>query len=288
MTAGGGSGDRSRWAPSRLAAGRERVTAMLRARRLASVVSVAVVGVLALGACGRSSPDVAAYVGDTRYRTDRVETIYDDAQAKYAAAVEAQANSTPGAPTPSPEQLKSKLTRQDVVNLLVSLDLGKRVAAEKQIEVPDNVKADQLVQGLQMPADAEYTQLWGEWIDIFGALTQKLPPAELSDDAVMAVYQSLVKVGKIDPGLSIGQVRQLFGKGEFVQRAAALSAALSDVAKRSSTSVNPAYRPLAVPAVVSVGDQGIAIYALPYVGQEIIDLAPTANPELTAPGTPAP
>jgi hypothetical protein len=260
---------------------------MLRARRLASVVSVAVLGVLALGACGRSAPDVAAYVGDARYSRDRVDSIYDDAQAKYAEAVKAQA-AAQGAPTPSSDQLKSKLTRQDVVNLLVSLDLGKRVAAEKQIEVPDNFKADQLVQGLQMPADAEYAQLWGEWIDVFDALTQKLPVAALSDDAVMAVYQSLAKAGRIEPGLSIDQVRQLFGKGEFVQRAAALSVALSDMAKRSSTSVNPAYRPVAVPAAVSVANQGLAFYALPYVGQEIIELAPTANPEMTASETPAP
>ena len=42
----------------------ERVTGM-RARRVIAVASVAALGVLSLAACGKSAPDVAAYVGDT-------------------------------------------------------------------------------------------------------------------------------------------------------------------------------------------------------------------------------
>jgi hypothetical protein len=249
----------------------------MRARRVASAVSLAVAGALVLGACGRAQPSVAAYVGDARYSTSRVDQIYTDARTRYHDAVQAQA--AQAGTTASAEELKSRVTRQDVVNLLVSIDLGKRIAAEKQLTIPDEVQPDQLAQQIQMPPDAEYAKLWGEWIDIYETLSAKLPPAELSDKAVMAVYQALVKVGAIKPGLSVADVRQAFGQGEFVQTTTALSVALSDEAKRVHVSVNPRYRPLAVPAAVST-QNGAILYALPYVDQDgpVTDLAPTAGP----------
>lgn len=67
------------------------------------------------------------------------------------------------------------MTRQDVVNLLVSIDLGKRVAAEKNLQVPDQITPDQLAEQLQIPPQAEYVQLWGEWADLFAVLSQQLP-----------------------------------------------------------------------------------------------------------------
>lgn len=70
----------------------------MRARRLIAAASVAALGVLSLSACGKASPDVAAYIGDSRYSVARVDAIYSDAQAKYADAVRqgaAQAGQTP-------------------------------------------------------------------------------------------------------------------------------------------------------------------------------------------------
>ncbi|MFD6652354.1 SurA N-terminal domain-containing protein [Micromonospora chalcea] len=124
----------------------------MRARRSLVAVSVAALAALSLAACGRSAPDVAAYVGDTRYSVERVDAIYDDAQRQYADAVRNQAPQTP-----SPEELRSPVTRQDVLNLLVALDLGKRVAAEKGLQVTDEVSPEQLQQPLRMPATTEYT-----------------------------------------------------------------------------------------------------------------------------------
>ena len=234
----------------------------MRARRLIAAASVAALGVLSLAACGKSSPDVAAYVGDRTYSVDRVDAIYDDAQAKYAEAIRQSA--TQAGVTPDAEQLRSRVTRQDVVNLLVSIDLGKRVVAEQGLQVPDQVTPEQLAQQLQMPPQAEFTKLWGEWADISMVLSQKLPPAELSDASVMAVYHAIEETGGIQSGLSVGEVRQLFGEGGFVRTASALSVALEEQADKVDLSVNPRFRPLGVPSWVNKG-QELVFYALPYV-----------------------
>ncbi|MCM0676974.1 hypothetical protein NCC78_20115 [Micromonospora phytophila] len=263
----------------------------MRARRLIAAASVAALGVLSLGACGKSAPDVAAYVGDTTYSMSRVDAIYSDAQETFGEAVRKEAAQA-GA-SPSPEQLRSKVTRQDVVNLLVSIELGKRVAAAKKLQVPDQITPEQLQQQLQMPATAEYAKLWGEWADISQVLGQQLPPGELSDDAVMAVYQALAKTGQIDSGLGVAQVRELFGDGGFVRSGAALSAALQDEAERVGTSVNPRFQPLGVPSVVGNG-QSLIFYSLPYIDADgpVTDIStpeplpsvePT-GPEATGPG----
>ncbi|MFR9776290.1 hypothetical protein ACL02O_09525 [Micromonospora sp. MS34] len=251
----------------------------MRARRIFAAASVAALAVLSLAACGRSAPDVAAYVGDTRYSVDRVDAIFDDAQARYADAIRSQRAQT-GA-TPAPEELRSSVTRQDVLNLLIAVDLGKRVADEKGIQVSDEVSPEQLQSQLQMPATAEYAKLWGEWVDISAALQQELPPADLSDDAVMAVYQAIAKTGAIRSGLSVAQVREAFGEGGFVRNATALSLALREEAEKVDASVNPKYGPIGVPSVVSTG-QSLVFYALPYINHDgpVTDIS---TPE--APGT---
>ncbi|WP_036374264.1 hypothetical protein [Micromonospora sp. ATCC 39149] len=266
----------------------------MRARRLIAAASVAALGVLSLGACGKATPAVAAYVGDTRYSVDRVNEIYDDAQAKYADAIRSQAGQS-GA-TPSPEQLRSTVTRQDVLNLLVSIELGKRVVAEQGITVADEVKPEQLEQQLQMPAATEYVRLWGEWVDISGALGAKLPTAEVSDESVMAVYDAIAKAGAIQSGLTVAQVRQAFGEsggpgsqGGFVRAATALSAALQQEAEKAGTSINPRFRPIGVPSVVSTG-QSLVFYSLPYIDQNgpVTDISTPQAPaaESSAPAAP--
>ncbi|MFY1700473.1 hypothetical protein ACN28G_01745 [Micromonospora sp. WMMA1923] len=236
----------------------------MRVRRLIAAASVAALGLVSVAGCGNSSPDVAAYVGDARYSLERVDEVYDDAQARYGAAVREQA--TQADATLSPEQLRSKVTRQDVVNLLVSLELGRRVAADKGVQVPDEIRPEQLAEQLQMPATAEYTKLWSEWLDVSTALGGALPPAQLSDDAVLAVYRAIEKTGAIQPGLSVAEVRQAFGEGAFVRQASALSAALTSEAERVGTTINPRFRPIGVPSVVSTG-QSLVFYSLPYIDE---------------------
>jgi hypothetical protein len=266
----------------------------MRTRRLIAAASVAALGVLSLGACGKSAPDVAAYVGDAKYSVDRVDEIYDEVQTKYAEAVRAQSAQT-GA-TPAPERLRSEVTRQDVLNLLVSIELGKRVVAAQSIPVPDEVRPEQLEQQLQVPAATEYTRLWSEWVDISTALGARLPAAEVNDEAVMAVYRAIEKTGAIQSGLTVAQVRQAFGEsggagsqGGFVRGATALSAALQAEAEKAGASVNPRFRPVGVPSVVSSG-QSLVFYSLPYIDENgpVTDISTPQPPagEPTAPAAP--
>ncbi|SBT54622.1 SurA N-terminal domain-containing protein [Micromonospora narathiwatensis] len=256
----------------------------MRARRLTAAASVAALAVLSLAACGRSAPGVAAYVGDRTFSVDRVNEIYDDAQTQYADAVRSQQEQM-GA-TPAPEELRSSVTRQDVVNLLVSVELGKRLADEKGIEIPDMLTPEQLQQQLQLPASTEYVQLWGEWVDISDALQKQLPPAELSDDAVMAVYQAIAQTGAIRAGLSVAEVRQAFGEGGFVRSATALSSALREEAEKSGASINPKYGPIGVPSVVSTG-QSLVFYSLPFINHDgpVTDISTPEAPETGDPVT---
>ncbi|WP_406075040.1 hypothetical protein [Micromonospora sp. NBC_01638] len=264
----------------------------MRARRVIAAASVAALGVLSLAACGKSAPNVAVYVGDTTYSVNQVDAIYADVQAKYGDAVRREAGQA-GA-TPSPEQLRSEVTRQDVVDLLVSLDLGKRVAAAKNIQVPDEITPQQLEQNLRVPATTEYAKLWGEWIDLLQVLNQQLPPAELSDDSLMAVYNALKDTGAIQGGMSVTDVRQAFGDGGFVRSATALSAALEEEAGRVDVSINPRFRAVGVPSVVSTG-QSLVFYSLPYINKagpvtdistpEPLPSSDAPNPDPDAEGT---
>ncbi|MFG1952189.1 hypothetical protein [Micromonospora sp. NPDC048830] len=253
----------------------------MRARRLIAAATVAALGVLSLGACGKSAPSVAAYVGDTTYSVARVDDIYDDVQATYGAAVRAQAAQT-GA-TPPPEQQRAAVTRQDVLNLLVSIELGRRVVAAKGVTVPDQVTPEQLAPQLRVPAEAEYARLWAEWIDVSQALGASLPPAELSDDAIMAVYHAIEKTGAINSGLTVAQVREAFGQAGFVREATALSLALREEAQRAGASINPRYRPIGVPSVVSTG-QALVFYSLPYIDHDgpVTDISTPQTPAASA------
>ncbi|KXK61763.1 hypothetical protein AWW66_11745 [Micromonospora rosaria] len=234
----------------------------MRVRRLIAAASVAAIGVLSVAGCGNASPDVAAYVGDTRYSVDRVDEVFDDAQTKYSAVIRQQGEET--GVTPAPEQLRADLTRQDVIDLLVSIELGKRVAEAQNVQVANEITPDQLAAQLRMPPTAEYARLWSEWLNISGSLSAALPPAELSDASVMAVYKAIEKTGAIQAGLSVAEVRQAFGQGAFVRQASALSAALTEEAERAGTTINPRYRPVGVPSVVSTG-QSLVFYSLPYI-----------------------
>ena len=235
---------------------------MQRARRLVAVAAVAVLGLPGLAACARSNPATAAYVGGAQYSVDRVDDIYPDARKKFGAAVRQEAEAA--GQTPAPEDLTPSITRQDVVDLLVGIDLGKRVLAEKNIEAPDQAASADVAQLVRLPEDTQYAQLWAEWIDIFQGLERGLKPAELSDAAVMAVYDALVRAGAIQPHLSVAQVREQFGSAEFVGGVSAVSDALRQEADKIGVDVNPRFRPLSVPALVTASGKPV-LYSLPYV-----------------------
>ncbi|MFU8849579.1 hypothetical protein ACNAW0_01090 [Micromonospora sp. SL1-18] len=234
----------------------------MRARRLIAAASVAALAVLSLAACGRSAPTVAAYVGDTAYSIDRVNAIRKEAATVYAEQVDAAEKQGQQVP---PEQRQLDLDGQDVVNLLVGLDLGKRIVAAKQVQVGNQVSVDAIGQMRHVP-DTEYAKLAAEWYNIFLALGGALPSTELTDVDRGALYDALVKANVAPAGWSADEQRQVFADPNIASQATAV-VALSEVLRgevaRQDVRINPRYPTLAVPAVLQL--QAPTFYDLPYV-----------------------
>ena len=233
----------------------------MRARRLTAAASVAALAVLSLAACGRSAPDVAAYVGDRTYSVDRVDAIHDEAQATFEESVKAAA-AQQGA-TPTPEQLKLNVDRQDILNLLVGIDLGKRIAQEKKVQVQDQLSAEQIGKELGVP-DTQYATLAAEWYDLYLALQAGLPPADLTDDSRGKLYQALVEAGVAPAGWSADEQREQFGQAAFTRQVSAVSVALQDEVEKLDVTVNPRFPSLEIPALLQT-QSGFRQYDLPYV-----------------------
>ncbi|MFE9688809.1 hypothetical protein [Micromonospora sp. NPDC005806] len=251
----------------------------MRARRLTAAASVAALAVLSLAACARSAPGVAAYVGDTSYSIDRVNAIRAEAAQAYAGVVKAAEQQGQTVPA---ERRQLDLDGQDVVNVLVGLDLGKRIVAEKKLEVPDQISAAQIGQALNVP-NTEYASLAAEWYNMFGALGQGLPKAELTDADRTAVYGALVKANVAPPGWSADEQRQAFADPSIASQVSAvvgLSEALKAEVDRQDVRINPRYPSLAVPALFQL--QNIRLYDLPYVdGADQVTDVSTPEPEVT-------
>lgn len=236
---------------------------MLRARRFASIVVVAALGLGGLAAC-RSEPSVAAYLGDRKVTEDQVTRIFDGAGAGASASPTPAAEDQPGAePTRAPGPAVS---RQQVVDLEVSLDLGRKVASEQGVQQVEAVTADQVAGELGVPGDSQYAKDYTEWVNlsqgIFAKLGATAPAA--TDEQLRGIYDALVKVNAIEAGFDLAQIKQAFGGGEFVAAAYQLTGLLEKAASASDTSVNPRYLPLSAPLVVS-SQGGAVFYDLPYL-----------------------
>jgi hypothetical protein len=230
---------------------------MPRARRLASLAAVAILGLTGLAAC-RSAPDVAVYLGDRRVTNDRVDQVVDAAE--LPAAQRPQAAESPAAAGAQPT-----VSRQQVVDLLVSLDLAKRIAKDRNISVDNQVTAEQVASELQIARGSEYATAFADWINTAQAIMTRADTSKKpTDQQILAVYDGLVKARAIDPGLPLDQVKQAFGDARFVTAASSLGQQLSAQATASHVTVNPRFLPLAAPMFVTANGRPV-FYQLPYV-----------------------
>src|SRR5690349_10209192 len=153
--------------------------AMQRARRLASVAVVASLAVAGLSGC-RSEPTVAAYVGDTKITEDRVNSVYDEAQ---AAAVPAQQGEEPA----------PQLTRAQVVRTLVSGEVLGAVAKARNLKLPADIGVDQAASDLRIAPSAEYVRLYATAKAYVTLLRQDAPTTgEPADADLHQVFDVLV------------------------------------------------------------------------------------------------
>jgi hypothetical protein len=153
---------------------------MPRARRLASTVVVAALAVTGLAACNRA-PSVAAYFGNAKAVTeDQVQSVYDNAQAKFTAVA--------GGPAKLP------LTRQNVVDKLLGVDVLREIAKQRGV-TGTAIPADTFVQSVGLPADAEYTKIYTEFQGLLNAIGQKATAVQPTEADLRDVYDRLKTSG---------------------------------------------------------------------------------------------
>jgi hypothetical protein len=232
----------------------------MRARRLASIVVVACLGLGVLTACQVDSGK-AAIIGGTSYTEDQVTEIYENAL-----------QPSTGEPTPSasPAAAAPTVSRQKVVDLLVSLELGKRIVEEKKFPAPEQAtNPEEIAAALGAPPQSEYVKLWAAWLDVQNTIVEHTPRVGLTDEGIMQVYESLVRANAIQGGMNITQVREAFGAAIFAEAATLVSTSLGAEVEKVDAEINPKYQPLGAPLAVNT-QQGPVFYTLPYVSSDMV------------------
>jgi hypothetical protein len=216
-------------------------------RRVTSLLVLLALGGLALAGC-RSNPTIAAYVGSTQYSEERVTAIADEADAKLRALAE-QA----GAPRPA-----RPVSEQQVVTALVSRDVLRELAREKQV-TPVSVQADRIAQQVRVPADTEYVKVLAERDGYTLGLLRQAPSVEPSEAALREAYDNLggAQLGSFDKFKASLTDQEM----ELVGRSAAVRDEIAAQARKLDVVVNPKFGP-AVLSLVDVADQQGGIHSL--------------------------
>lgn len=230
---------------------------MYRARRLASVAVTAALAVAGLSAC-RSAPDVAAYVGPAKITEQRVTDVLKGAQANQVTAASGQ-QVTP-------------ISRQDVVDTLVGLDVMRELAKKHNVTAT-TIDPAQVAQALGVRAQAEYVGLFTEYRGLLNALSTGIQPAQPTQADLRDVYTRLTKGGANPDGASFEQFTG--GLAQQDQQTLAQNIGLRnklepEIGKLNAT-VNPRYKSPELPLVSTKTSQD---KVLPLV---VIRLAPATS-----------
>jgi hypothetical protein len=202
-------------------------------RRFAIIAVLLLAGGLALAGCGKAQPGTAAYVGDTRY----TERHVDDIVAEVNRSI----------PTTRPER-----PRQLVVSILVLLDLTRRVADERSLEIrpPDYVGYSR---GLGLPVGSEWVRLRAEFVAAGAALLRGVQPVVPTDADLRDIYEAW----RIDPGLQPGvtyeEVAEELRTNTSLPPLVGIRNVLRDQAAKVGLVVSPRYRPL----IANIGDSAL-------------------------------
>jgi hypothetical protein len=218
---------------------------MQRARRLASVVSVVLVGVLALGACGRSAPDVAAYVGDTRYSQADVNQVVNEIKDQV-----------------KPEQLAA--VRQTVVQMFVLREVATSYAKAHNISVPASDPAA-FAQQSGLPPNVRFTELAAGTNAAVGAVRQPVQSVAPSEADQREAHSHSTSQGQPITD-SFESVRQFFDE-KALGKAVGVRNLLRDAVGQAHVSVNPRYGDLTYQVPVQIG-QVASWLAVPLTGKE--------------------
>jgi hypothetical protein len=201
------------------------MTAMLRARRLASIAVVAALGLVTLGGC-RIGPDpaVAAYVGSTEITDARVTGIVDEF---FDTLDEQQRNG-----------LDRNFLKNQMMHFLVLDEVVTDYAEAKDIEIPPADAAGAAEQQ-GLPPGIELTKVVAEYSAALGALNEtatSIAPSEA--DQREAYAHATVENQPVSQPFE--QVQQFFDE-EALGRSLGLRKLLNEALAAADVTVNPRY-----------------------------------------------
>lgn len=203
----------SRWVP------RERVSPMHRARRVASIAAILLIGALVVTGC-RSDPKAAAYVGDTTFTRAQVDQVFD---------------SLP----PETVSKDPSSVRQYIVSMMVVRAVAERHAESLGKPVPE--AATTPASGID-PGTA-FAKLQGRYNGAVQLLQSEAKPAEPTEELRRNLFQQLEQAGRLQPGVKFEQVAPAIDSREL-RGVVAVRNLLGELARRYDVVVNPAYAPL--------------------------------------------
>ncbi|HEY2947770.1 MAG TPA: hypothetical protein VGJ53_05125 [Micromonosporaceae bacterium] len=235
----------------------------MRARRLGVAAALAVVGVLVLGACARSNPSVAAYVGNTAYTKSEVDRAFD---------------TLPKDQT----QRNPQALRQFIVSMMVLSEVAERnaAAAGKPLAKPTAEQVQQIARQLSLPADSAFVRLQARYQGAVQHLESEAKSTEPDDTLRREIFDGLRAQGVIPAGTTFAQVRAAIDSSEL-RHLVGVRTLLGDLVNRYHVRVNPAYAPLELQASVPIaGGQAQANVSIPVSikGEQIVTDLSTPSP----------
>ena len=208
---------------------------MQRARRVAVVAVLAVLGALALAGC-RSQPGVAYYIGDAKVSESRIDQLARDAKAKVddynRKLVDEQGPQAQLLPVPGGD---------DIVAALVTREVVRRVADELDAR-PESSGSPQGPQSEYNRADAETVA----YLNAIAVSMQDSRPPAPSDDDLRATFDRAVALRIVGPG-DFAQFKQEILQSPNVPLVFAVRAKVMAAAARYRVTVNPRYQPAEFP-----------------------------------------
>ncbi|MEV6598044.1 hypothetical protein AB0M36_14355 [Actinoplanes sp. NPDC051346] len=232
---------------------------MQRARRLASTAVVAVLAVAGLTAC-QQSPDVAAYTSGGKISEDRVEGIYDQVRDQLTEAREqAQRRGEAAGATEALPPPTMPISRQDVLNALLEVDLLRKAAQARGVKPTDPAPVAQVAQARNYSPTWEYTQLYAEAHQLRAALEPTVTPAQLTQDDLHDVYRRLIAGGAAEPTTTFDdfQSKMLSPENKSVlETFVGMRNDLQRVVADQKVKINPRYGAQQIPLLTIQGGDG--------------------------------
>ena len=192
---------------------------MPRSRRFAVVAVLALLGALALTGCGKAQPDVAAYVGDTRYTERQLDAIVDELRAENLSNEE------------------RSTARNWALAHLILIDLGRRVAKAHGLEIPD-AKYAESARKLGLPPGGKLVHLDADFVAIRDVLATTVEPVMPGEDDYREMWAALGSEGTHEELVRVLRSNPILASWLGVWKA------LNDQAAKTEVVVNPVHSPL--------------------------------------------